>query len=47
MADPVSFSRWILIMVSLGWAGARPKGNEIRGKPRLNVDALACAYLSA
>jgi hypothetical protein len=30
-AGPVKFIGWILIMASMGWAGACPKGVEIKG----------------
>ena len=38
MAAPVSFIRWILIMASLGWAEACPKGLTDQGKPLLDVE---------
>src|SRR5260370_22828172 len=38
MAAPVSFSRWILIMASLGWAEACPKvltGSRVNPRPNV------------
>src|SRR5260370_6605792 len=43
MAAPVSFSRWILIMASLGWAEACPKvltGSRVNPRPKVGFSGV-------